>query len=105
MDKPCKVKFFEVSTYTKDKFRKDLLENAQNGLPTKLAINSLSGFSELDTLALNYLETEVLRLQDSLIPLSTSYTQSSNQGGGQEKDVDELTDAGARTRDKDLNGK
>lgn len=105
VDKPCKVKFFEVSIYTKDKLRKDLLENAQNGLPTKLAINSMSGYSELDTLALNYLETEVLHLQDSLIPLNTSYTQSNKQSGGQEKDIDELTDAGARTRDEDLNGK
>lgn len=101
VDMPCKVKFFEVSTYTKKELRKELLENAQNGLPTKLAINALSGFSELDSLALNYLETKVLKLQDELIPLSTSYTQS----GKEEKDADELTDAGARTRDEDLNGK
>ncbi len=105
VDTPCKIKFFEVSTYTKKDLRKELLENAQNGLPTKLAINALSGFSELDSLALNYLETKVLKLQDELIPLNTSYTQSNKDGGGQEKDVDDLTDAGARTRDEDLNGK
>lgn len=105
VDVPCKVKFFEVSTYTKKELRKDLLENAQNGLPTKLAINALSGFSELDSLALNYLETNVLKLQDTLIPLSTSYTQSGNQGGGQEKDADELTDEGSDTRDSGKNDK
>jgi hypothetical protein len=102
---PCKVKLFEVSTYTKEKLRKELLENAQIGLPTKLAINALSGYSELDTLALNYLEEEVLQLSNKLAPLSTSYTQSNKEAGGQEKDITDLTDEGAKTRDKGKNDK
>lgn len=102
---PCKVKFFEVSTYTIKEFRKELIENAQNGLPTKLALNSVSGFSELDTIALNYLEEDVLRLSSKLSPLSTSYTQSGKNSGGQEKDADELSDEGELTRDKDKNNK
>ena len=101
VNKPCRIKLFEVSVYTKENLRKELLENAQNGLPTKLAINSLSGFSELDTLALNFLEEDALGLSDKLVPLSTSYTQSTKE----EKDSSELTDDGLRTRDKDLNGK
>ena len=106
VDNPSKVNFFEVSIYTKDALRKELLENGQNGLPTKLAINSISGFSELDTLALNYLEENVLKLHDKFAyPLSTSYTQSNNEGGGQEKDIDDLTDDGLRDRDEDLNGR
>lgn len=102
---PCRVKFFEVSVYTKKDLRDELLENAQNGLPTKLAINSMSGISELDTIAMNFLEEDVLSLSSKLVPLSTSYTQSSNDVGGQEKDPEDLTDAGQRTRDEDLNGK
>lgn len=105
VDVPSKVKLFEVSVYTKKELRQNLLENAQNGLPTKLAINALSGFSELETLALNFLEEDVLQLSSKLSPLSTSYTQSEKESGGQEKDVDDLTDAGARSRDEDLNGK
>ena len=104
VDEPCRVKLFEVSVYTKDSVRKDLLENAQNGLPTKLAVNTLSGISELDTLALNFLEEDCLNLSDKLVPLNTSYTQSQNEAGGQEKDVTELTDEGADTRDSDKNG-
>ena len=101
-----RVKFFEVSTYTAKQFRQELLENASNGLPNKLAIASMSGFSELDTLSLNFLEEEVLGLKDKLVPLSTSYTQSGNDKSGTSgKDVDELTDAGERTRDEDLNNK
>lgn len=101
---PCKIKFFEVSTYTIEDFRKELLENAQNGLPTKLAIMSTSGFSELETLSLNYLEEEVLQLSNKFdSPLSTSYTQSNNDGGRPEKDVGDLSPEGEETRDKDKN--
>lgn len=104
VDSPCRVKLFEVSVYTKDSLRKDLLENAQNGLPTKLAVNTLDGISELDTLALNFLEESCLHLSDILVPLNTSYTQSQKEAGGQEKDVTDLTDEGAETRDSDKNG-
>ena len=65
----------------------------------------MSGISELDTLALNFLEEDCLGLSDKLVPLSTSYTQSQKESGGQEKDDTELTDAGARTKDEDLNGR
>ena len=107
VNNPSRVKFFEVSTYTAKQFRQELLENASNGLPNKLAIASMSGFSELDTLSLNFLEEEVLGLKDKLVPLSTSYTQSGNDktGGGQEKDVDELSDEGMRSRDLGRNDK
>ncbi|MBQ0035586.1 MAG: hypothetical protein KBT35_01570 [Firmicutes bacterium] len=99
---PAKVKFYDVSTYTIKQFREELLENAQNSLPTKLALASMSGLSELDALALNFLEEDVLGLADRFShPLSTSYTQSNNDGT---KDVDDLSDEGELTRDKDKNG-
>lgn len=101
-----RVKFFEVSTYTAKQFRQELLENASNGLPNKLAIASMSGFSELDTLSLNFLEETCLNLSDKLIPLSSSFTQTGNdKGGGQEKDADELSDEGMKSRDSGKNDK
>lgn len=101
-----RVKFFEVSTYTAKQFRQELLENASNGLPNKLAIASMSGFSELDTLSLNFLEEEILGLKDKLVPLSTSYTQSGNdKSGTTEKDADQLSDEGQKTRDSGKNDK
>ena len=103
---PSKVKFFEVSTYTIKQFRDELLENSNNGIPNKLAIASMSGFSEKDTMALNFLEEDILGLSEKLKPLSSSFTQTgNNKSGGQEKDIDELSDAGERTRDEDLNNK
>ena len=97
---PSKVKFFEVSIYTKEAFKKALLEGATYGTPTILAYNSCNQFSELDTLALNFLERDCLGLHEKFIPVQSSHTATSNPGGGQEKDSDELTDDGESSRDK-----
>lgn len=106
---PAKVKFFPVSVYTKKDFKDQLLQAAQNGLSTKLAYNTLNGFSEKDTLALNFLEEDVLHLADKLVPLSTSYTKSDKgndkayspePSGAPTKDAKDLTDSGDRSRNK-----
>lgn len=94
----CKVKFFPVSVYTKDDYKEQLLTAGQNGFSTKLAYNTLNGFSEKDSMALNFLEEEVLHLSEKLVPLSTSYTQSSEAGRPETPD-DELSESGDRTRD------
>jgi len=99
----CKVKFFEVGIFQKEDFRKSLLESAQYGLPTKLMVNSLNGFSEKETMALNFLEEDILSVSTKFQPLSSSYTQSGD--GSNTKDESDLTDAGLRTRDEDLNNK
>lgn len=101
---PCKVKFFPISVYTKEDYKDQLLEAAQNGLSTKLAYNTLNGFSEKETLALNFLEEEILELNDKLVPLSTSYTKTGTDGevgqGRPEIDEDELSDSGERSRNE-----
>lgn len=106
ISEPCKVKFFDISIYQKDDFKKSILESCQNGLPNKILYNTLNGVSEKDTLAMNFLEEACLNLSERLKPLSSSFTQTgNNKSGGQEKDIGELTDAGMRTRDEDLNNK
>ena len=108
----CKVRFMPISVYTKADYREQLLSSGQYGLPTKLAINTLNGFNEKDTLALNYVEEELLHLSDKLIPLNSSYTQSGNDDGytsevGQgapKKDEGDLSDSGERSRGQSENG-
>ena len=94
---PCKVKFFPISTYTRDEFRDTLLKQAQSGLPVKTAIMSLDGFAPKDVSALNYLEEEVLDLTNKFTPLKTSYTQGNDNG--ELKSPEELTDEGERSRE------
>ena len=101
---PARVKFFEVSAYTKDAFKESLQKDLNYGFVSTLAINSLNGFSELDTLALNYLENDVLKLGEKFIPLQTASTRSSNnEGGAPEKSDTEISGEGSETRDKEKN--
>ena len=99
--KPSYVKFFEISIYTRDDFRKSLLENAQYGLPTALAVNTLSGFSELQTMSLNFLEQDCLNISQKFVPLNSSFTSSGKTGqGAPEKDDTELSPEGDKSRNK-----
>jgi len=52
---------------------------------------------------MNFLEEDCLNLGEKLKPFSTSYTQSGNDGGGQEKDQSDLSDEGLKTKDQDKN--
>ena len=98
---PAKVKFFEVSAYTKDAFKESLQKDLNYGFVSALAINSLNGFSELDTLSLNHLETEILKLNERFTPLQTASTQSGDSEGGAPKKSDvEISDEGDKTRSK-----
>lgn len=96
---PSRVRLLKVSPYTRTEVKKGLLEDAQYGLPTALAINTLNGFTELETLSLNFLENDVLNLTDKFKPLQSSHTTSS-KAGGQNKDPSELTDDGEASIDK-----
>ena len=101
LSNPCRVKFFEISHFTKSDLRKELLENATYSLPTKLAVNVLSGFSELETLALNHLEEDILGLGNIFTsPLQSSHTTSNVNGEDLKKDPEELTDSGEASREK-----
>lgn len=101
---PAKVKFFEVSAYTKDAFKESLQKDLNYGFVSSLAINSLNGFSELDTLALNYLENDILNLNERFVPLKTASTQSGDDTtGAPEKSDTQISDEGSKTKDKEKN--
>lgn len=99
---PCKVVFFPISAYTKEDFRKELLENGTYGLPVKLALNTLSGISEYESLATNYLEENILGLSDKFnSPLASSHTSTGNgdgEVGRPESDDGSLTEDGEASR-------
>ena len=101
---PAKVEHFEVSTYTKEELRKSMLESCQYSYSNRLAYNTLLGISEKDTLAMAYLENEILKLQDIMkYPLASSYTQSGTGEVGQgapTKPDDELSESGERDRNR-----
>ena len=74
---PCKVDYFEVTVLTKDEFREKLLTANQYSYSYRLSLGTLYGFSEKETLASIYMETELLKLQDKMIfPLQSSFTST-----------------------------
>ena len=94
------VKYLQVSPYTRKAYKDSLLNSGQNGLPFKLEIGALDGFTPLETLSKLYLENHILKLSDELIPFSTSYTKSGSDGNGApEKDIGDLTESGLTGRD------
>ena len=109
VSKPCKVRFFEVSTYTKGELKQELLTSGQYGLPNRLALNSLMGINELETLSMLNLEIEVLHLDERMIPMLSSFTRSAKDNsdnlperevGRPTSDDTEITDDGEASRDK-----
>lgn len=84
------------------------LKAAQNGLPFKLDYAVSLGKSQSRLMGAAIMETEILHLQDYLIPLSTSYTQSGDSSDGRptnDSKGKELSVEGEKSADteKDLN--
>lgn len=104
LSNPCHVDHFEISIYTKEEFRKAMLESCQYSFANRIAYNTLLGVSEKETLTQLYLETEVLKLQDKMVyPLSSSFTStgdSSEVGRPSLDDTEPISDSGDRSRNQ-----
>ena len=103
LNNPSIVKYLETSPWLKSTKKKELLESANAGIPTKMAVAALDGFSPLEVLRMQYLENDVFGLHNVWIPLQSAYTQSSKDSGGQEKDITELSDEGSSSREEEKN--
>lgn len=104
---PAKVSYFEVSVYTKKDLADDLLQQCQYSFSDRIALQTLYGFSEMETLTMEYLETQVLNLPSIMNhPLSSSFTQTGEEEKGEvgegapTKDPEDLTPEGDRSRNK-----
>lgn len=104
LSNPCKVDHFEISIYTKEEFRKSMLESCQYSFANRIAYNTLLGVSEKESLANLWLETEVLKLQDKMVfPLSSSFTSSGDSndvGRPSLDDTEPISDSGERSRNQ-----
>lgn len=102
---PCSVEYFPVTVYTQQEVYENLLKQCQHSFSDRLALNTFCGFSEKATMALEYLETQVLKLPTLMDhPLNSSFTQSGSSGevgqGRPQVDDDELSDSGERSRNQ-----
>lgn len=102
-----KIHFLPVTKFNQDEKIALYKEAATLGIPgSKAAYASALGIAQTDLLGLNYIETEILEM-DQLTPLVSGYTggasESGDEGGRPESADTELTAEGEQTREKDSN--
>jgi hypothetical protein len=107
-EEPCKVRYFEVTVYTKDDLKESLLTSCQYSFSNRLAYNTFNGISEKATLAMEFFENQVLHLPEIMThPLQSSYTTSNtgdDEGGRPNTPDDELSPSGERSRNMNRKG-
>lgn len=100
---PAKVKFLEVTKYTKKEYKDSLIKDMNFGAPVAMLLNTLNGFSELETISMAKFN-QALNLQSLFVPLATSSTSNGNElVGGRptsEESGNDMSDSGEASRDK-----
>lgn len=101
--KNFKINILDCSPYNRKELGDAYLKSASYGLPTVslYAASQGLGQAELDSMA--FLENEVLKLPETLIPLRNSAQLSSDgedEGGAPTKDIGELSDSGEESSEK-----
>jgi len=105
-DPMIKIKYIEINPYNRKEKREEIKENGTLGVPMKLQLAAVMGYTPLETHSMDFLENNVLKLHERWIPLSSSYTQSQKgEGGAPLIDEEDLTEEGQKTRDKGKNDK
>ncbi len=100
------ITILDVSEFDKRQTHDMFLKDAQYGVPVKSAISATLGISQPVFNSMLYMENDFLDLQDNMIPLKSSYTQSSDSEGGRptaEDTGDDISDSNEKTREADSN--
>lgn len=98
-----RVKILETTKFNAKEFIETRLKAAQFGMPVKNEIVAAMGHQPSAIYLNAFLENEVLKLNEKLIPLKSSHVQTANEGGRPPKDDEELTESGAKTRENETN--
>lgn len=93
----CRIKLMPCSPYTKNLYKESLEKDFQYGVPLKLALNSLNGYTEIETISMAKLEN-MLDLYDLFKPPQSANTQSNKTKS--KSSPEDLSDEGDESRDK-----
>lgn len=112
---PARVVMIHTSPFFEDETRDNMLKTAQYGIPNKIAIATLNGFSPLEVMSNHVLENDILNLANTWVPLSNSFTTSGGTvgsngdttststdpvEGGRPESEEPLSDEGENTKEK-----
>lgn len=99
-----RIKFLDTTIFNRKDKLKSYLELGTYGFPVVSQIAALSGIDMNDVDFLVDLEQEIFNFGYRLKPLTSSHVQSSNtinEIGRPKEDVEDLTEAGVKTRERD----
>ena len=99
LSNPSKVKFLEVTKYTKDDYKDSLIKDMNYGTPFIMTLGALNGYSELDMISMANLNNS-LGLSELFKPLATSSTRSSDDSKAGRPKNDSPTDESEDSEDK-----
>lgn len=111
-----RVKILDNTIFNEVQNTELLLKNAQFGLPVKTMLCASLGLTPSATVAMSYLENDILALADKFIPLMSSHTvtpddikgdgktsDNSDEGGRPESDEGDLSEKGEEQRAREDN--
>ena len=97
-----KITFLPVTNYNLSEMIGFYKEASTLGIPVKSAYSSVLGTSATEIPGLDYVEREILEM-DELVPLTSSYNSGGGDVGRPQVDDTELTDSGTRMREDNNN--
>jgi len=99
-----KVTFLDITKYNRDEVINSYKEATTLGVPCKLLYCASLGMTPSDVMNSLILENDVLNITDNFIPLQSSHTMSSRDGGGRPKKSEgELQPSSEGTIERDDN--
>ena len=96
-----KCLFLDITKYNQKEFYENCLKGSQASLPMKTMACVSMGIPQSDMVGLNFLETEILEIQNKFIPLKSSHTQSD---GGRPNNSDKGLPVEEVTEEQQENG-
>lgn len=99
-----RVRILDTTAFNHKEVFDKTLSAAQNGVPVKMMLGALLGYPPSMMNNMLELENEILKLDEKMVPLANSHTQSAMDKGGRPKKEDgDLSDEGVKTRDGEKN--
>lgn len=96
-----KINILDVTQFNQKEYLDNLIKVSTYGVPVKMAILAVFGYTPADTYGMSILEN-VLNLSEKWIPLKSANTQPGDStGGAPQKDDNDLSEAGNQTRAND----
>lgn len=102
------ITILDISIFHQQQFHDMLLKDAQYGVPVKSAIAASLGVSQPKMNAMIYMENDFLKLHEKMVPLQSSYTQSSEPDAEAGRPTaeelgEEVSDSNENTREHESN--